>query len=156
MYCHAYTELLLCLKLHKCPWPHVSKNCCSWRTTSGSQHLLGWAHQTKLWAAAPGHWTPGCPHPLMLVLTLSLWQSKAAGRTLTQHSMSFPEIAVVAWQESSAVRDTAKAAWSAVRDSRATTQPLQLLWLNLLLNYTRKCAWNPEFHRFSSPCLKSE
>lgn len=52
MYCHAYTELHLCLNLHKYPWTHVSKHCCSWRTSSGSQHLLGWAHQTKLWAAA--------------------------------------------------------------------------------------------------------
>lgn len=117
---------------------------------------ISWAEPTKQNCGQQPRQPPGCPHPLMLVLTLSLWQSKAAGRTLTQHPMCFPEIAMVAWQKSSAVHDTAKVAWSALRDSRATTQPLQLLWLNLLLNYTRKCAWNHEFHWFSSPCLKPE
>lgn len=149
MHCHGYTELLFCLILHKYPWTHVSKTCCSWRTTLGSQHLLDWAHQTKLWAAAPGHWTPGCPNPLVCGI-------QGSRETLTQHSMSFPEIAMVAWQKSSAAPDTAKVAWSAVRGSRATIQPLQLLWLNHLLNYTRKCAWNHEFHWFSWSCLKPE
>lgn len=139
----------------------MSKRSCSWRTTSGSQHLLDWAHQTKLWAEAPGHWTAGCPHYLVLVLTLGLWQSKAAERTKDPALHICPRssnggLPLHARQKSSAAPDTAKVAWSAVRDSRATIQPLQLLWLNYLLNYTGKCAWNHDFHWFSSPCLKTE
>lgn len=56
-----------------------------------------------------------------------------------------------AGQKSSAATATARVAWWPVRSSKAKIQPLQLLWLNHLLNYTGKCAWNHSLRWFSSP-----
>ena len=99
----------------------------------------------------------GCPWAAPIVLRLSSpcispWacgSPRQQGRTLgttedpSLHAFSRNSsggLPLRAGQKSSAAPATTRVAWWPVRDSKAKMQPLQLLWLNHLLNYTGKCA----------------
>lgn len=121
---------------------------------SASWHPSGLAHQAA-GSHSQGRLPLGCPYCLAFVLTLhitlDLWQPKEQENTLgttedaSLHAFSRNSSGgqpLWARQKSPAAPATARVAWWTVRGSKAKIQLLQLLWLNHLLNYTGKCAWN--------------
>lgn len=158
MHCLAYPELLLslnCINILEsmCPRGAAAEGSpqgakISW--TDSSNNAVGsspWALEPRL-PPAPC----ACPHLRPVAVQGSREDLDPAFHVFPRNSSG--GLPLHARQKSSAAPDTDRVDWSAARDSRATIQTLQLLWLNHLLNYTGKCAWNHDFHWFSSPCLK--
>lgn len=143
--------------------PCVQERCCSWTTTLRSRQPLEWAHQAKPWAAAPEQVAPRlpllsciCPHLVSHLGPVAAqgsrgepWAPLRTHPSMNSHSCG--GLPLRARQKSSAAPATARVAWWPDRDSEAKMQPLQLLWLNHLLNYAGKRAWNHNLHWFSSP-----
>lgn len=167
MYCSglAYTYLLLCIKLHKYPSVHVSRRDAAADDHLGEPTSLGLGPPSK---AAGSSSRARCPQAAPVVLLLSSpcispwpsgsprqqWRTLGTTNVLSLHAFSRNSSGGLphqAGQKSSAAPAIARLAWWPVRDSKAKIQPLQLLWLNHLLNYAGKCAWNHNLYWFSSP-----
>ena len=158
MYCSGLAYTYMCMKSCKRPSTHVSR-----------RHIAAewppWGLDSKAMGSSS---RAACPQVVPMVLHLSspcvspqaCGSARQQGRTLdttedpSLHAFSRNSsggLPFQARQKSSAAPATARVAWWPVRGSKAKIQPLQLLWLNHLLNYTGKCAWNHNLHWFSSP-----